>query len=47
LAFTKHATWRNKIGLHDEAQRFVEEPEKGRRRFIVLWIRLFWGRTGD
>jgi hypothetical protein len=29
LAFTKHATWRNKIGLHDEAQRFVEEPENG------------------
>jgi hypothetical protein len=32
------ATWQNKIGSQDEAQRFVELPDNGCRRLIVLWI---------
>jgi hypothetical protein len=33
----------NDIGLQDEAQRFVEEPDNGGRRVIVLCIRMVSG----
>jgi hypothetical protein len=36
-------TWQNEIRSQDEAQRVVEEPDNGCRRFLVLWIRMVSG----